>query len=111
MPLEVEICLCAANLSSDGTEEFHGYDLARHIASNSGRQSLTAYGTLYRALGRLVDMGMLTSRWEDPSAAADENRPRRRFYSLTTAGRAAAREAVTAKAAKAKRLRKGWAPA
>jgi hypothetical protein len=31
-------------------------------------------------------MGLLESRWEDPAIAAEENRPRRRFYRVTAAG-------------------------
>jgi DNA-binding PadR family transcriptional regulator len=84
--------------------------MAKHLAASSDRPSLAAYGTLYRALGRLEDMGLLKSRWEDPHVAARESRPRRRFYSLTPAGHRAVREAQTAGAALV-RARKGWAPA
>lgn len=113
VPLEADICICAADLLKEGTTEFHGYDLAKEIALLSGRESLTAHGTLYRALARLVDMGLLTSRWEDPEAAADENRPRRRFYALTRSGRTAAHEEKETLAVKqlAKRARKRWSPA
>jgi PadR family transcriptional regulator PadR len=112
VPLESDICITAAELLKDGTPEFHGYELAKHLAAEtSNRQSLVAYGTLYRALGRLVEMGMLTSHWEDPHIAAIESRPRRRFYSLTAAGRAASREAISSRPAAGNRLRKRWAPA
>jgi DNA-binding PadR family transcriptional regulator len=109
VPLEIEICLCAAHVAA----EFHGYELAKHLATHRDRRALVGYGTLYRALARLVDLGMLTSRWEDPHAAARENRPLRRLYTLTTAGRRAAREAErTGRAeARAQRVRKSWAPA
>jgi PadR family transcriptional regulator PadR len=105
--------MCAAQLLKDGIDEFHGYDLAKQVAALSGRESLTAHGTLYRALSRLVDMGLLSSRWEDPEAAARDNRPRRRFYTLTRTGRTAAREALDAIAASQQRARarKRWAPA
>ena len=112
VPLESDICITAVELLKHGTREFHGYELAKQLAAEtSDRQSLAAYGTLYRALGRLLDMGMLTSRWENPQIAAAENRPRRRFYALTAAGRASAREAISARLPSAKRLRKGWTPA
>jgi PadR family transcriptional regulator len=65
--------------------------MASYLAEESERRSLTAYGTLYRALGRLAAMGMLESRWEDPQIAADENRPGRRLYVITGQGLAAAR--------------------
>ena len=113
VPLEIDICACAAQLLKNGEDEFHGYEMAKQLAVAADRPSLAAYGTLYRALARLVDMGLLTSRWEDPSHAADANRPRRRLYTLTPDGRVAAREAQRARhqAAAPRRARKGWAPA
>lgn len=110
--LETDICICAAELLKSGADEFHGYELAKHLAESTDRQSLAAYGTLYRALGRLEEMGMLASRWENPALARRDNRPPRRLYSLTRNGRTAAREAIAEqKAARASRTRKGWAPA
>jgi DNA-binding PadR family transcriptional regulator len=88
--------VCAANLRRRGTTEFHGYDLARRLADENERRLLTAYGTLYRALGRLEAMGLLESHWEDPRIPARENRPGRRLYALTPAGETAAREARAA---------------
>jgi PadR family transcriptional regulator PadR len=112
IPLEQAICASAASLRRHGAGEFHGYELAKHLAQDSERRMLTAYGTLYRALGRLESMGMLQSRREDPEIAARENRPGRRLYTLTTAGEAAAREAVTALRDKApRRTRRRVAPA
>ena len=93
VPLEAAICVCAARLHRQGQAEFHGYDIAKHIADEGEHRLLTAYGTLYRALGRLAAMGLLESRWEDPHIAARENRPGRRLYRLTAEGEAAAREA------------------
>jgi DNA-binding PadR family transcriptional regulator len=112
VPLETEICVCAAELLQRGVDEFHGYELAKTLAETFDRRSLAAYGTLYRALGRLQEMGMLSSRWENPSAARRDNRPPRRLYSLTMHGRVTAREAIAQrKAQRAARTRKGWAPA
>jgi DNA-binding PadR family transcriptional regulator len=112
VPLETDICMCAAELLKSGVDEFHGYELAKQLAESTDRQSLAAYGTLYRALGRLEEMGMLTSRWENPATARRHNRPPRRLYSLTRSGRTAARDAVAEqRAVRAARPRKGWAPA
>ena len=112
VPLETDICICAAALVKGGVDEFHGYELAKQLAESTHRQSLAAYGTLYRALGRLEEMGLLASRWENAALARQENRPPRRLYSLTRNGRAAAREALAErKALRAARTRKGWAPA
>jgi len=67
--------------------------LGKALGDAADTKLLTAYGTLYRALGRLEKMGLLTSRWEDPQIPARENRPRRRMYALTAAGAAAAQDA------------------
>jgi PadR family transcriptional regulator, regulatory protein PadR len=85
--------VCAANLRRSGTLEFHGYEIAKRLGDESNRRLLTAYGTLYRALGRLEAMGLLQSHWEDPQLPARENRPGRRMYALTAAGETAAQEA------------------
>jgi DNA-binding PadR family transcriptional regulator len=96
VPLEVAICTCAADLLVRGMREFHGYEIAKRLSDVGDHKLLTAYGTLYRALGRLESMGLLESRWEDPEVPARENRPGRRLYSLTAAGEAAIDEARTA---------------
>jgi PadR family transcriptional regulator len=93
VPLELAICSSAADLQRSGTNQFHGYQIAKHLGDESERRLLTAYGTLYRALGRLEKMGLLKSRWEDPQIPARENRPGRRLYTLTAAGEEAVREA------------------
>ena len=110
VPLELDICLCAAELHANGVVDFHGYEMAKQLATATARKSLAAYGTLYRALSRLEDMGLLKSRWEDPRVAARESRPLRRLYTLTAAGQRTVREARSA-APVLRRPRKGWAPA
>ena len=47
------ICVCASNLRRRGAGEFHGYDIAKRLGDGNNHRLLTAYGTLYRALGRL----------------------------------------------------------
>jgi hypothetical protein len=42
-------------------------------------------GTVYPALDRLMRAGWIEDRWEDPEPA---DRPRRRFYTITSVGRA-----------------------
>jgi DNA-binding PadR family transcriptional regulator len=111
VPLERAICLTAADLNRSGVEEFHGYELAKRLGDVADKKLLTAYGTLYRALGRLEQMGLLKSRWEEPAIPARENRPGRRLYTLTAAGEAAAREAAAAEAIAARRLRRRLASA
>lgn len=94
LPIEQSILRAAIRLWRTGSAEFHGYEIAKHVAEDAGRRSLTAHGTLYRALSRLETMGLLQSHWEDPQIAANENRPGRRLYVLTGNGVTAAQEAT-----------------
>ena len=61
-----------------------GFLLAKEMQDRADARLLTAYGTLYKALARLEKTGFLDSFWEDPQVAADEGRPRRRFYRVMT---------------------------
>jgi transcriptional regulator len=62
--------------------EQHGYGIARRIEQTSdGRLSIN-YGTLYPALLRLEQEGLVTSAW----GTSDNNR-KAKFYKLTRAGR------------------------
>ena len=110
VPLEQDICAAAALLRSRGIEEFHGYELAKQLATHEQRR-LTGYGTLYRALARLEDMGLLRSRREAPEIAARENRPGRRFYSLTPEAEIAARSMSRVPSAVMRRKQTGESPA
>jgi PadR family transcriptional regulator PadR len=60
---------------------------------------VTGYGTgtIYPALDRLLQAGWIEDRWEEP---APPDRPRRRYYFITAAGRVAYQEAMTARAAR-----------
>jgi PadR family transcriptional regulator PadR len=86
IPIELSILEAGISLAKDGASEFHGFLIAKGIKERDGARLLTAYGTLYKALDRMEDAGLLASRWEDPTVAAAEARPRRRYYSVTTAG-------------------------
>ena len=105
LPLEVDICAAARRLR----REFHGFALAKSLADGNDSKQLTAYGTLYRALGRLEAMGLLTSRWEDPHAE-NEGRPLRRLYRLTDLGEHALAESAAGQVVRTGHRRK-WAPA
>ncbi len=84
------------SLRSMGLPEAHGFLLARTIGEVTGQTRLTAYGTLYKALDRMERAGYLESRWEDPTYAAAESRPRRRLYQVTPAGERALADARAA---------------
>jgi DNA-binding PadR family transcriptional regulator len=96
LPLETEILEVALSLLRAGHATFHGFGLAQTMREHSGSRSLTAHGTLYKALSRLEDFGLLTSRWED--AAAADGRPRRRLYEITSQGAQVAQRAGADKA-------------
>lgn len=59
-----------------------GYRFGFDIVDATG---LTA-GSVYPALDRLEDMGLLRSSWEAVSVAQAEGRPPRRYFSLTGQG-------------------------
>jgi DNA-binding PadR family transcriptional regulator len=50
-------------------------------------------GTVYPALRRLEDAGFAASKWEKPAIAQAEQRPARKYYEVSKAGRAALVEA------------------
>jgi PadR family transcriptional regulator, regulatory protein PadR len=86
LPLEISILETAIDLRGRGEAEFHGFAVAKEIAERDAARTLTAHGTLYKALERMQRAGLLESRWEDPEIAAAEARPRRRLYHVTGLG-------------------------
>ncbi len=65
----------------------HGFD----IMDVTGLPS----GTVYPILRRLDAEGLVRSRWEKDGVARREQRPPRRYYEVTPAGRVVASEAMT----------------
>jgi DNA-binding PadR family transcriptional regulator len=84
LPIEAEILTTALAMHRAGQGTFHGFGLAQSMREQRGSRSLTAHGTLYKALGRLEELGLLASSWEDEPATG--GRPRRRLYELTGRG-------------------------
>ena len=65
--------------------EGHGYDILKRL-QDLGRGALALKeGSLYPALYRMEEAGLIRARWE--SDAAKRRGPRRRIYSLTEKGR------------------------
>ena len=60
----------------------HGYGIARRIEQTSGGRLMINYGTLYPALLKLEQEGLIRSEW----GVSDNNR-KAKFYTLTKAGR------------------------
>src|ERR687894_690214 len=88
LPLETEILEAALAMLRSDQSTFHGFGLAQTMREQTGSRSLTGHGTLYKALSRLEEFGLLTSRWED--ATDVDGRTRRRLYALTGEGADAA---------------------
>jgi PadR family transcriptional regulator PadR len=101
LPLETEILEVALSSRRSGHASFHGFGLAQTLRAQTGSRALTGHGTLYKALGRLEEFGLLSSRWEDATAA--ERRPRRRLYELTGQGARVAEQALADQSAQATR--------
>jgi PadR family transcriptional regulator PadR len=90
LDLEAQILAVAVDVLVDGDPpEVHGFALAKRLADREGSQRLTSHGTLYKALARLEDAGLLSSRWEDHEVAEEAGRPRRRLYRVTSSGQSA----------------------
>lgn len=109
LPIELSILEAALDLLLGGLEEFHGFMIATELAEKEGARLLTAYGTLYKALGRMEKTGLLESHWEDSVIAETANRPRRRLYRVTAVGQAALTKAAEEKRQVQPWLRKGLA--
>ena len=62
--------------------EQHGYGIARRIEQTSEGKLSINYGTLYPALLKLEQEGLISSAW----GVSDNNR-KAKFYKLTKAGR------------------------
>jgi len=90
-----------AELCATPSQWRHGYGIAKGTGLKSG--------TLYPALIRLADRGLVEARWGDEQAAG---RPRRHLYRLIPDGLAIATQALTqarpaAEATAAARVRAG----
>ncbi len=70
---------------ADG-EERHGYALMCAVEEHTGGRVILAPSTLYRAIGRLLDDGLIVQTDRRPDPAVEDER--RRYYRLTPRGRA-----------------------
>jgi PadR family transcriptional regulator PadR len=96
--VDLEVDILAAGMELQGDEgDFYGFALAKRMAEQTDAVGLTAHGTLYKALARLSERGLLESTWEDPAIGEAEGRPRRRLYRVTGAGELAYRTELDAR--------------
>jgi DNA-binding PadR family transcriptional regulator len=82
-PVAFEILLALA----DG--EQHGYSIMREVDRRSAGAVTLHPGTLYRALARLLESGLIEELEERPDPEHDDER--RRYYKLTERGLTVAR--------------------
>jgi DNA-binding PadR family transcriptional regulator len=66
----------------------HGYAIMKDIEDQAGAHLRTGTGTLYAALQRMMDEGLIIEADRPPEPGEDT---RRRYYALTELGRAVAR--------------------
>jgi DNA-binding PadR family transcriptional regulator len=101
-PVVLEIALALAG------GERHGYEIMQEVERRSDGQVVLHPGTLYRALGRLLDQGLIEELEARPEGDNDDER--RRYYRLTTLGHAVARaevERLASQVSAARRLFRG----
>ncbi len=82
-PLSFHILLAVA----DGDR--HGYGIIKEIAHRTAGRSRPGTGTLYTAIQRLLDEGLIRESAERPDPDHDDER--RKYYGLTDLGREVAR--------------------
>ncbi len=81
--VEFEILLALAE------RPLHGYGIMKEVEDRTGGRTTLHPGTLYRALDRLADSGLLDEACDpSPDEGGDE---RRKYYRLTPLGRRVAR--------------------
>lgn len=87
MPRETPLTpLSFAILVALGREDLHGYALLGELEAASDGLLRPGTGTLYAALQRLMDEGLIV---ESPARPAHEDDARRKYYRITGEGRAA----------------------
>jgi len=89
----------------------HGYGIILEIAERTGGHMRLGTGTLYTALARLADSGLIAESLRRPAADRDDDR--RRYYRLTPLGRAvlkaeAARLDALVQSARRKGIKPAW---
>ncbi len=67
----------------------HGYAIMKEVEAGSGGRVMLSTGTLYAAIKRLLEGGLIEETDDRPSAEEDDMR--RRYYVLTRFGRQVAR--------------------
>jgi DNA-binding PadR family transcriptional regulator len=83
LPLGTDVCLVLLAL---GTDTRHGYGILREIEARTDGAVVPQTGALYRTLKHLLADGLIEEAERPRDAATDDDR--RRYYRLTSFGRA-----------------------
>jgi DNA-binding PadR family transcriptional regulator len=70
-------------------EPRHGYAIMQDVAERTGGEIRLGAGTLYRAIQRMLEQGLVTEVRQRPAAELDDER--RRYYRITPFGLEVAR--------------------
>src|ERR1700712_1533969 len=70
-------------------EDRHGYAIIQDVMARTDGELRLSAGTLYRSIQRMLDQGLIVEAKTRPAPALDDER--RRYYSITPLGTAAAR--------------------
>ncbi len=81
-PATIHILLAVAD------EDRHGYAIIQEVAARTGGAVRLSAGTLYRSLQRMVEQDLISETAARPAPELDDER--RRYYGITTFGRAVA---------------------
>ena len=68
IPIEYDLLDVFKQFKIQGVDELYGFQIHDNLERKSHRPyplNVVGFGTLYRALDRLGNMGYLTSRWEE----------------------------------------------
>jgi DNA-binding PadR family transcriptional regulator len=65
-------------------QERHGYAIMKEVESQTQGEMLLRAGTLYQAIKRMLEMGLIEESAERPDPALDDER--RRYYKLSGLG-------------------------
>jgi DNA-binding PadR family transcriptional regulator len=63
----------------------HGYSIMQDVAARTGGKVRLSAGTLYSAIRRMLEQGLIDERRGSPDPESDDER--RRYYRLTQLGR------------------------
>jgi DNA-binding PadR family transcriptional regulator len=70
-------------------DDRHGYGILQDVAVRTDGELRLSAGTLYRSIQRMLEDGLIVEVRERPAPEDDDER--RRYYRITSLGRAAAR--------------------